>query len=78
VSSFGPIMLLDGSVQGHWDCQDPSTAGCPIPRAPLGSACTPNGLSCDYGTCVIQGGTAEECESGLWEEVLTACPASAQ
>ena len=77
-SSFGgPIILVDGSVQAHWDCQDPSTAGCPIPRAPLGSACSPNGLSCDYGTCAIQGGTAQECESGLWKEVFTVCPASA-
>jgi hypothetical protein len=78
VDSFGgPIILVDGSVPARWACQDPSTAGCPMPRAPLGSACTEEGLSCDYGTCSVPGGTAEECQNGLWQQALVVCPVNA-
>jgi hypothetical protein len=73
VYTGGPILLVDSSVQGHWVCQDPATPGCPIPRAPLGSACTQNGVSCDYGTCSVPGGTAEICQNNRWEEAVFAC-----
>ena len=55
-----------------WECTTPS-AGCPEPRADIGTACTDEGLSCDYGACT--GGVAEACEGGMWVEAATACPA---
>jgi hypothetical protein len=74
VSSFGPpVKLQDASVAGQWACQDPGTADCPVPRAPLGSACTKEGLECDYGVCSVPGGTAQECEGGIWKPSAVAC-----
>jgi hypothetical protein len=73
----GPVILGDAGVQGHWACQDPGAAACPVPRAPLGSACTPDGLSCDYGTCRVPGGTAEKCAGGIWVPTSVACPLNA-
>jgi hypothetical protein len=70
----GPVLLVDSSVQGRWVCQDPGAQGCPLPRPPLGSTCTQNGLSCDYGTCTVPGGTAEICEGGIWKSTIVACP----
>jgi hypothetical protein len=75
VESFGgPVMLVDASVPGRWACQVPSDAACPMPRAPLGSVCAKNGLSCDYGTCSVPGGTAQQCEGGIWKPAAVACP----
>jgi hypothetical protein len=70
----GPVLLVDGSFQGRWSCQDPSTAGCPIPRPSLGSACSQEGLFCDYGSCNVPGGSAEQCASGIWTPAAAACP----
>jgi hypothetical protein len=74
----GPVPV-DASAAARWLCQDPTPASCPIPRAPLGSACTQaqQGLSCDYGACFILGGTAELCASGLWKQTFVPCPAFA-
>jgi hypothetical protein len=72
----GPA-LLDASAVARWICQNPTTAGCPTPRAPLGSACKQQGLSCDYGACSIPGGTSEVCDSGIWKPAMVACPAAA-
>jgi hypothetical protein len=73
----GPVIVSDAALQGHWACQDPATAACPMPRAPLGSACAPDGLSCDYGTCRVPGGTAEKCVGGIWVPATVACPLNA-
>ena len=70
----GPVLLVDGSIQGRWTCQDPSTAGCPVPRPPLGSACSQEGLFCDYGSCNVPGGSGEQCTSGIWTPAAVACP----
>jgi hypothetical protein len=70
----GPVLLVDGSIQGRWTCQDPSTAGCPIPRPPLGSACSQQGLACDYGSCNVPGGSGEQCSGGIWTPAAVACP----
>jgi hypothetical protein len=72
----GPVPL-DASAAARWACQNPATPGCPMPRAPLGSACTQQGLSCDYGACSVPGGTSEVCSSGIWKPGLVACPAAA-
>jgi hypothetical protein len=57
-----------------WDCF-PAQSGCPSPRPNLGTSCTAEGQSCDYGSCY--GGIAVECSHGSWQETMTACPASA-
>jgi hypothetical protein len=54
-----------------WFCS-PLTAGCPYLPAPENSACTHNGLSCDYGEC--SGGTARDCVGGVWTEGAIGCP----
>jgi hypothetical protein len=72
----GGLVPLDASAVATWQCQDPSV-GCPIPRAPLGSACTQPNLNCDYGACFIQGGSAETCTNGVWKQSFVACPAVA-
>jgi hypothetical protein len=53
-----------------WHCFRPQ--GCPEPRPRLGSACTQEGQSCDYGAC--SGGIAETCMGGYWQWMMTACP----
>jgi len=69
-------MLVDGSVQSHWACQDPATPACPLSRPSLGSACTQNGLFCNYGGCSVPGGTAVQCEGNLWQDAQVACAAA--
>ncbi len=68
----GPV-VLDASAAARWICQEPAM-GCPKPRAPLGSPCAQDGLFCDYGTCSIAGGSAEQCTGGIWKTANTACP----
>ncbi|HEY6459902.1 MAG TPA: hypothetical protein VIY73_07110, partial [Polyangiaceae bacterium] len=63
--------LAGNPADPHWWCS-PVTKGCPEPRAPLGTACTEEGLQCDYGACT--GGIAEQCTNGIWVEEATACP----
>jgi hypothetical protein len=56
-----------------WQCFTPAS-GCPNPRPDLGTACSDDGLTCDYGSC--NGGIAEICQGGYWQEQQTACPAA--
>jgi hypothetical protein len=72
-SGGGPIRLIDGSPGTFWFCQDPRTTGCPSRRPALGSTCAGN-LTCDYGTCSVEGGTAEGCISGTWVPAFVGCP----
>ncbi len=67
----GPIPL-DASAAARWHCQEPG-ANCPRPRPPLGSACTSDGESCDYGSCTVPGGSGEACADGLWTTMPFAC-----
>jgi hypothetical protein len=55
----------------YWQCFAAS-AMCPSPRPRIGSTCTDEGASCDYGSC--EGGVALECKGGLWVSVVTPCP----
>jgi hypothetical protein len=48
-----------------WACQDPG-ANCPVPRPHLGTACTQDMLQCDYGSCTVLGGSAQQCMGGVW------------
>jgi hypothetical protein len=71
-----PIMLIDASLPAdHWVCQDPDTTDCPLPRPRLGVFCSKAGVSCDYGSCSIVGGTTEICQGGVWQNAgPVACP----
>jgi hypothetical protein len=73
-SGPGVIRLIDGSVVASWYCQGPSATGCPQRRPMLGSTCTTPSLTCNYGSCYIEGGTTEACTNGVWVSALTACP----
>jgi hypothetical protein len=71
----GPVQFFDGSVASVWECENPSTPGCPQPRPRLGSACMEEGLSCDYGGCgEVPGGNAEACKGGIWVTTFVGCP----
>jgi hypothetical protein len=55
-----------------WQCVTPPSS-CPEPRPRIGSACTQDGLQCDYGACI--GGAAVQCKDGIWQQFGVACPA---
>jgi hypothetical protein len=61
--------MIDGGG-AVWQCLMP--AGCPEPRADLGTACSQQGLQCDYGAC--SGGIAETCMNGIWVQTFVPCP----
>jgi hypothetical protein len=62
--------LPTGGVSPVWQCASPP--GCPEPRPRIGSSCTQQGLSCDYGACT--GGVEVQCTGGVWQQMQTACP----
>jgi hypothetical protein len=64
-------MTLPVSAIPRWQCATPAI-GCPEPRARIGSACSQEGLSCNYGGCT--GGVEESCKNGYWQRVLVLCP----
>ncbi len=69
----GPACVGSGCL--HWLCQAPKAAGCPTRRPALGTACSAGaGTKCDYGSCDIEGGTAETCTNGVWTQTSIACP----
>jgi hypothetical protein len=72
----GPIEVIDGSVvSAWWWCQQQSAPDCPATRPPLGSPCTPEEVSCDYGGCgAIPGGLFEACQGGVWVAAMEPCP----
>jgi hypothetical protein len=71
----GPVPVDAGS--GSWRCENPN-AGCPTPRPRIGSSCSvPATLVCDYGGCMLPGGTDLQCLGGTWTEQPVACPAGA-
>ncbi len=61
------------SVATSWFCQDPGFA-CASHRPPLGSACTMENMTCDYGSCTVEGGTAVSCKNGVWQQAFVGCP----
>ena len=74
-SGGGPVCITpDGSTCMFWFCQSPKTPGCPERRPALGSACSMPNLTCDYGACSVQGGSAEACTNGVWVETFIPCP----
>ncbi len=54
-----------------WACFTPS--GCPEPRPDIGTACTTQGTTCNYGAC--SGGVELVCNGTSWQEALSGvCP----
>lgn len=65
---FGPPVYVDGGPTNQtWSCFQP-TAGCPLPRPRLGSACTGN-ASCEYQSCAF----SEQCVNGAWAGFPEGC-----
>jgi hypothetical protein len=56
----------------QWDCNTPDETGCPLPRPRIGSACSMDGESCDYGYC--SGGVTLLCSAGTWVTGGGVCP----
>jgi hypothetical protein len=54
-----------------WTCSQPA-AGCPNPRPRIGSSCSQDGLSCNYGAC--SGGVEVQCKDGYWQQANVPCP----
>jgi len=55
-----------------WACFA-AQSGCPQPRPDIGTACTTQGASCNYGAC--SGGVQLVCNGQTWQESLTViCP----
>jgi hypothetical protein len=69
----GPIQE-DASMQGQWTCANPG-ANCPLRRPNLGTECSPEGVTCDYGVCDFPGGAAQQCTGGIWVQAFVGCPA---
>ncbi len=72
----GPAMMNPPSA--IWLCQD-AGPGCPTPRPRLGTPCSPKeeGMQCDYGSCTVPGGSAEQCTAGVWMPAAVGCPLAA-
>lgn len=65
----------DASALAKWFCSKPQNPSCPNPRPKIGSACNVSpSVDCNYGACVLPGGTVLHCESGIWQETPWACP----
>jgi hypothetical protein len=71
VPSMGPYPD-DASAVAIWICDSPQ-AGCPMPRPKLGTACSQEGLQCDYSPCSLPTGTSLVCQSGAWQEQQFGC-----
>jgi hypothetical protein len=67
----GPVPT-DAAAAARWNCQEPA-AGCPRPRPRLGAQCSQDGLTCDYGSCVVSGGSTVKCTGGVWMNEPFAC-----
>ncbi len=70
----GPAVRLDGGASGsQWQCR-PATLSCHSPRPNVGTPCSEEGRSCDYGSCTIDG-IVLQCRGGVWQEAPpTPCP----
>jgi hypothetical protein len=61
----------DAGITPVWSCSQ-LAPGCPPAPPTLGSACTTDGTTCDYGMCM--GGRSIECTGGKWGMGFGACP----
>lgn len=71
VGSGGPVPA-DASAVATWVCDTPEP-GCPMPRPKLGTACTQDGLQCDYSPCALVMGESVACQNGAWQDQPYGC-----
>lgn len=65
----------DAAAVAQWYCGKPSSPACPKPRPKIGTSCSaPPNVICDYGACILPGGTVLQCQDGTWQEQLFGCP----
>ncbi len=67
-----------GTLSGYWHCRawNDVPAGCPVPRARLGTPCSDEGLTCDYDQCCAGPavGYRMRCTGGYWQSYVdTGC-----
>jgi hypothetical protein len=67
-----------GGTSGYWHCRvwNDVPAGCPVPRARLGTPCDHDGLTCDYAQCCAGPaiGYRMRCTDGYWQSYVdTGC-----
>jgi hypothetical protein len=62
---------------GTPDGSDATSSACPAQVPMMGTPCSPDGTTCDFG-CVAQVPTSAVCTSGTWHVLMGAapCPAS--
>jgi hypothetical protein len=65
----GPVEIDGGS--GYWGCVP--EAGCPFPRARLGTTCSSAQSDCTYEACSY----AQTCQDGVWQAEEEACAGAA-
>ncbi|CAN5128687.1 hypothetical protein BH09MYX1_BH09MYX1_50810 [soil metagenome] len=74
VPSSGPFPA-DAAAVAKWICGTPTEPSCPSPRPKIGSPCAVSAkVRCDYGACVLIGGTVLKCDAGVWQEEMFGCP----
>ena len=74
VATGGPLPE-DATAVATWYCSAPKNSACPTARPRLGSTChAAPSIECDYGACVLPGGTILDCVSGVWQETSWGCP----
>lgn len=71
VGSGGPYPE-DASAVATWICDAPAQ-GCPQPRPKLGTACSQEGLECDYSSCSLPSGASIVCQNGAWQNQPFGC-----
>jgi hypothetical protein len=74
----GPVALDGGGLT--WKCTV-APASCPTERPLLGTACSTEGQTCDYGACSLGGNggmysapLVRRCTGGVWVRTAVPCP----
>src|SRR5580704_13711331 len=67
-------VATDGGSGHTWHCY-PATSSCVSPRPNIGTPCSNEGQSCDYGACAD--GVEIDCVHGSWQQAQVGCPMSA-
>jgi hypothetical protein len=57
----------------RWDCAPLPPAPCPAERPHIGQTCSSGGLTCDYGSCIFNHGTAVRCDGNAWQATEVTC-----
>jgi hypothetical protein len=76
VAPVGPPLADGGGLT--WQCTT-TPAGCPAQHPALGTSCTSEGQTCDYGACAFSNNPyssalAEKCTGGIWVRTFVPCP----